>query len=176
MSRKVIQTSLFLIILLAIYGCAKSDPIIYEDFDDNRNITDYFVGGDNGDGGLITDGVSNPVPSEINNSANVGQFDKAEGANKVFGGDVETQDKNLPYAHLLVNSELESTLKLSLQDGEGNELASAEATYSQIGEWEDLIFDFSEADLSGSIEKFVFVVFAEDAGTIYLDNFQFDNQ
>ncbi len=170
------QTCVLLLALLAIHSFAQNSATVYDDFDDNRNVSAYFVGGDDGDGGLTTEDVSNPAPSDLNDSSNVGQFDKAEGANKVFGGDVETQSENLPYGHLLVHSDLASTFKLSLQDSDGNELASAEAEYSQTGEWEDLVFNFSEAELSGSVEKFVFVVFAEDAGVIYIDNFRFENQ
>lgn len=173
MLKKIVSVCVLLLVLLAFWGCAQNDPVVYDDFDDNRNVSAYFVGGDDGDGALITEDVANPLASDLNNSANVGQFDKTEGADKVFGGDVGAKNKNKPYGHLLIYSDLESAFKLSLQDAEGNELASAEATYSQIGEWEDLIFDFSEADLSGSIEKFVIVVFAEDAGTIYFDEFQF---
>ena len=153
------QVCVLLLALLAIHSFAQGDSTVYDDFDDNRNVSAYFVGGDDGDGGLTTEDVSNPAPSDLNDSANVAQFDKAEGANKVFGGDIEAQGENPPYGHLLVHSDLASTFKLSLQDSDGNELASAEAEYSQTGEWEDLVFDFSEAELSESVEKFVFVVF-----------------
>ncbi len=176
MYKKIILVGILLLVSLTFFGCAQNDPVVYDDFDDNRNVSAYFVGGDDGDGALITEDVPNPLVSDLNKSSNVGQFDKAEGADKVFGGDVNAQSKNHPYGHLLVYSDLESAFKLSLQDAEGNEIAFAEASYSQTGEWEDLIFDFSEADLSSSIEKFVFIVFAEDAGSIYFDEFQFSGK
>lgn len=174
MCKKVIWVSALSLVLLISCSFAQDD-VIYDDFDDNRNVSAYFVGGDDKDGGL-TEAVSNPFSSEVNDSANVGQFDKTAGANKVFGGDVEAQTALPPYGYLLVYSELATPFKLSLQDSDGNELASAEADYSQTSEWQDIGFDFSEADLQDSIAKFVIVVFAEDEGVIYFDNLQFKDQ
>ena len=177
MYKKIVPVSTLVLVLLTLCGCFnKNKAVVYDDFDDNRNVSAYFVGGNDGDGALITEDVSNPLLSDLNKSSNVAQFDKIEGAGKVFGGDINAEDTSQPYGHLLVYSDLQSVFKLSLQDAKGNELAFAEANYSQIGEWEDLIFDFSEADLSDPIEKFVFIVLTEDAGTIYFDAFQFGSE
>ena len=146
-------------------------PIDFESETIDYNFTDFA--------GAQSQVIDNPDPSGINTSAKVAEFLKEDGAD-IFAGTILQLGDPIDFSTFQsftidVWSPLAgSTVKLKLENADDPAIATEiDAVTTTTNEWEQLGFDFSEADLTQEYSKVI--VFFDFGNTGAGDIFYYDN-
>ncbi|GAB5400815.1 MAG: hypothetical protein Aureis2KO_24000 [Aureisphaera sp.] len=151
------------------------DPIALPIDFESETVDYLFTDFGGGFGSVIT----NPDPSGINASANVGQFFKEAGA-EVFAGTILNLGDPIDFSSD-TSFRMDSwspaaglTVKLKIENAEDSNIsAEIDAVTSAVGAWETLFFDFSAIDLSQEYSRIVIFYDFGNPGadtTFYFDN------
>jgi PKD repeat protein len=134
-------------------------------------------------GGASTMVINNPDPSGLNNSNKVANQFKQELA-ETWGGSFLTLEEPIDFSQTTTMSmdvwspKAGATVLLKLEDSNSLYEIEVPATVSEANTWEKLTFDFTDIDLSETVD--IVVVFM-DFGTVgmeedfYFDNIQLEN-
>ena len=132
-------------------------------------------------GGAATQVIDNPDPSGINTSSRVAEFFKETGAQTFAGTVIELGDpidfsSNNSFKMDVWSPEAGSTVLLKIENAsDPNIFAEVIANTTTANAWEELEFDFSDADLTQEYAKIVvFIDFGNEGTgtTYYFDNIE----
>ncbi len=146
-----------------------------QNFEDGVSLSTFSFGG--ASSGII---VANPDPSGENTTANVLEFNKAEGA-EVWAGmgftiDVLEFNDQTSFQLKSYSPEVGKVIKVKLETVQGNVAGlthEVDVVTSVANEWETLVYDFSEAPDLEYVSFIVFYDFGNTTGGTYrLDEIQ----
>lgn len=156
-----------------------------ENFSTERNIHYWSSTGD------YISQVSNPNPSGVNTSSIVGRYVRTEGESEAFQmfstavraepdpsfwSSYDLSQTNVFYID--VYSSVETDIKLTLKEtaGAGSDIEGIERRYTSVGQWQTLIFDFSDYSTHTPTDKIEVLMFlghgSWDPEIIFVDNFR----
>lgn len=128
--------------------------------------------------------IDNPDPSGINTSGKVVEFFKEEGA-EIFAGTAITLGAPIDFSEFQSikiaswSPQAGLTVKMKLENGtDPNVSVEIDAQTTVVNQWEEIIFDFSEEDLSQDYSKIVVFYDFGNPGTgttFYFDNIEQTN-
>ena len=151
------------------------ESLVIQNFEDGVSLSTFSFGG--ASSGII---VTNPDPSGENTTANVLEFNKAEGA-EVWAGmgftvDVLEFDDQTSFQLKSYSPEVGKVIKVKLETVQGNVAGlthEVDVVTTVANEWETLVYDFSEAPDLEYVSFIVFYDFGNTAGGTYrLDEIQ----
>ena len=151
------------------------ESLVIQNFEDGVSLSTFSFGG--ASSGII---VANPDPSGENTTANVLEFNKAEGA-EVWAGmgftvDVLEFDDQTSFQLKSYSPEVGKVIKVKLETVQGNVAGlthEVDVVTTVANEWETLVYDFSEAPDLEYVSFIVFYDFGNTAGGTYrLDEIQ----
>ena len=134
-----------------------TEPITFDATDMEYEFTD--------DSGVVSMLVADPLGGDgmvVSTTKNVGSAADA-GTRFDLGGPIAfSEDLNFLSLNLYSDSGGEVALRITLMSSSGSPSISAEATYSDVGSWQTVFFDFSMFVEGGGYDSFV-ISFAPDA-------------
>lgn len=151
------------------------ESLVIQNFEDGVSLSTFSFGG--ASSGII---IANPDPSGENTTANVLEFNKAEGA-EVWAGmgftiDVLEFNDQTSFQLKSYSPEVGKVIKVKLETVQGNVAGlthEVDVVTTVANEWETLVYDFSEAPDLEYVSFIVFYDFGNTAGGTYrLDEIQ----